>query len=343
MKLILHAGMPKAGSSALQRWLQANRRDLARKGVVYPWAPVMPHNHHILVAGCAAWADLPRILRHKSKKHDTNLGKAFDKWRAYLADVASEEPDLVVLSSEALFNMSSANDGEAFRYLGEYLHRLFVDIQVVFYVRKPSDFYLSSCQQILKASHRIRVPSAITYRCPIEMVERFVSDSIDIHVYDDVKSVHGGVVEHFGALYDSRIARLASSSAKSKRNSSFSAEGMSILHSFRKHVHGKRRNIFTPDTNALIQAIGVVDPTVEGFRRPSLHPDVAKQVDQSSEDALWLKERFGIEFADLDYARIGDANECKSAARIEDICPVDSERRELLLMHVVSYMAQGDQ
>src|SRR5690554_2935238 len=106
MKTILHIGMPKTGSTALQECLRASRDKLAAKGVLYPANPPgCPfNNHRMLVFGFTPYQRLPRhILRYDAY----SAGNIAEKYREFLDGIAhqvrSQRPAVTVLSSESLF------------------------------------------------------------------------------------------------------------------------------------------------------------------------------------------------------------------------------------------------
>jgi hypothetical protein len=64
MKTILHIGMPKTGTTALQDCLRASRADLAAAGILYPENPpgCRFNNHRMLVMGFLPFDALPRHM-----------------------------------------------------------------------------------------------------------------------------------------------------------------------------------------------------------------------------------------------------------------------------------------
>ena len=86
-----------------------------------------------------------------------------------------------------------------------------------------------------------------------------------------------------------------------QRNQTISAEGMDILHRYRCRNHAGADDVFTKDTDALIKVIEALE-AAEAPHRPTLHPAIARYVNGASVDLLWLRDRHGIVFADVDYA-----------------------------------------
>jgi len=71
-RLLIHVGLPKTGTTAMQRWCYTHRSELESSGVFYPEQiadPVNP-NHHFLVSGLSRNEldrDLPAVLAHEAQ------------------------------------------------------------------------------------------------------------------------------------------------------------------------------------------------------------------------------------------------------------------------------------
>ncbi|MDN5936209.1 MAG: hypothetical protein L0H75_08540, partial [Nitrosospira sp.] len=72
-RLLLHVGLPKTGTSALQRWLHENPARLEAAGICYPGAPYLNGDkHQFLVSELRhGGQSLERLL--SSTTHDTVL------------------------------------------------------------------------------------------------------------------------------------------------------------------------------------------------------------------------------------------------------------------------------
>ena len=71
MDILLHVGMPKAGSTAIQRRLAGLRGWLAAQGLYYPEGLHTPHNHSFLVAAASRRRLLPpHYRRHYGQNTD---------------------------------------------------------------------------------------------------------------------------------------------------------------------------------------------------------------------------------------------------------------------------------
>lgn len=342
MRILLHVGMPKAGSTALQAALAAERDRLARHGILYPRGPFIPRTHNFLIAGIAERKrELPRLLHNAYRDRLDEIEPAFAKWMASLkATVDARRPETLVLSSEWLFRLRAE---EKFDRLSAILRGLGDTVEVVAYVRRPSDQYLSSAQQILKGSHVIKPVAPIRYRAPLEGFAR-IADRIHIVKYDRSAFPEGDIVRHFLETFIPEARDIGEAGGANAANTTISAEGMFILARYRRVNHRRQRNRFTPDTDRLLEAIRAADAAVGGDLRPRLLDPVRAAIDLASDDLLWLRDVHGIVFDGIDYDRIVapalPIREMKQRPkRIDEICVIDPERLDKLTMRTMHALA----
>ncbi len=350
MRILLHVGMPKAGSTALQQAFAGAREALARRGILYPQAPLFQDSQNFIVAGLEERRHaLPRMIRGAYEGRMEELQPAFDRWQEGLEEiVASSRPERLVISSEWLFGLRGASK---FDRLGRFLAALGGRVEVVAYVRRPSDQYLSAIQQTLKGSHVIRPPAAIRYRTPLEGFARIAAE---VHVvrYDRAAFPEGDIVRHFVSAFLPDAGGAIGSAGERSANATISAEGMAILAGYRRVNHRKNRGRFTADTDRLIEAIRDADAAIGGEMRPRLLPAIRDAVDGVSVDVLWLRDVHGIVFDGLDYDRVAAAPPPDLAgerrrpklrpAGIEEICIVDPDRRHDIAMRAMYALAAGE-
>ena len=102
MKLILHAGMPKAGSSALQATLTRAHYGLLSKGILYPLTEEV--NQNFAVAGVVSFDRLPRIYKQTYAAKPEALQSDFERyWRGIVAQIERYRPHTLVLSGEGFY------------------------------------------------------------------------------------------------------------------------------------------------------------------------------------------------------------------------------------------------
>jgi len=348
LRILLHVGMPKAGSTALQAALADARDRLARHGILYPRGPLISRTHNFIMAGLEERPrQMPRLLRNAYRDRLDEVGPDFDKWLVELrSGIASRRPETLVLSSEWLFRLR----GESrFDRLAEILRSLGDSVEVIAYVRRPSDQYLSSAQQILKGPHIIKPVAPIRYRGPIEGFTR-IADQVHVLKYDRAGFPGGDIVRHFLQTFTPEaLAGVATGGGGDVAavNATISAEGMAILAAYRRVNHRRRRNRFTADTDRVLRAIRAADLAVGGNTRPRLLASVRDEIDLASADLLWLRDAYGIVFDEIDYERIVapdlPVREMKRRPKsIGEICEIDAARYEKVLMRSMHALAARD-
>lgn len=323
MRLILHIGMPKAGSTALQTALAATRGPLRQRGVLYPKGAL---NQNFLIAGIAPPGRLGRVYAQQYGNDHAAIARDFEGfWKGIVTAVEDQAPAVVVLSGELLFGTIGDVGPEPVRAL---LAPLGAKIEIIAYLRRPSDYYLSMAQQRLKASWEIRPVAPIRYRKPLEAA-RAVADVVHAVPFERESFPGGDVVADFARRMLPEAENLLRAVDDPKVKASMSAEAMAIVQAYRKQHHPDANNRFTRDTGALMKHLAAEEAALGGQRRPVLKPEVRDLVDRASLDLLWLRDDLGVRFAGVDYDAIGPADEF-AASSVDDVCVVDPARKAAL-------------
>jgi hypothetical protein len=129
-ELILHIGMGKTGTTALQDFFWLNRRRLGREGVSYPSYGAVAHAHHLLSPYSPV--ALKKIWNFKP----------VEDWAPKLA---STRLDKILLSSELIAWSSEAEIEDFCRKVQEQF-----DIKVVIYVRRQDNIIMANYNQLVK-------------------------------------------------------------------------------------------------------------------------------------------------------------------------------------------------
>lgn len=349
MKTILHIGMPKTGTTALQTRLGAARAALAAEGLLYPANPPgCPfNNHRLLVFGFLGFEELPRhVLRHPQYRPETMAGQH----RAFLdhvaAQVAAARPQALVLSSETLFRRLGAGAGAR---LAATVGAFGGAVRVAAYLRRPSDQYLSNLQQRLKQSADI---GPVRPRAMAPALESYAAafgrDAVAPRVYDRRRLEGGDILADFFAAHLPRFAAAAAPLAGGAPvNVSLSAEAMDLARRFRQAFHPGADDVPARDSTGLLTALRRAEAAL-GAPRPRLRPEVADRLDHHGRDPLLLRDRWGIVFPDLDYRRL----ERRRLAwprppwrprELGEVVAIDPERRRALAAALAaSSWARGD-
>jgi len=136
LKLIIHAGTPKTGTTSLQTYLDKRQRKLRGKGILYP------HN-------------LEKLQNTNAPKHQwfeknlvtTNLESFLENFKNIISQV-KEDTHTIILSSEGIYNYWWDFTDESKDILSE-LSKLF-DIEVWVWFREPLEFIESYYKQCIR-------------------------------------------------------------------------------------------------------------------------------------------------------------------------------------------------
>ncbi|BCG64076.1 MAG: hypothetical protein methR_P1842 [Methyloprofundus sp.] len=136
LKLIIHAGTPKTGTTSLQTYLDKKQRKLRGKGILYP------HN-------------LDKLQNSNAPKHQwfeknlvtTNLESFLENFKNIISQV-KKDTHTIILSSEGIYNYWWDFPDESKNILSE-LSKLF-DIEVWVWFREPLVFIESYYKQCIR-------------------------------------------------------------------------------------------------------------------------------------------------------------------------------------------------
>ena len=136
LKLILHVGTPKTGTTSLQTYLDKKQRKLRGKGILYP------HNLDKLQNSTA-----PKHQWFEKNLVTTSLESFLENFKNILSQV-KEDTHTIILSSEGIYNYwwNFPNESK------DILHGLstFFDIEVWVWFREPLAFIESYYKQCIR-------------------------------------------------------------------------------------------------------------------------------------------------------------------------------------------------
>lgn len=334
MRILLHIGMAKAGSSALQDSLAGSQAALAARGLLYPrrLGGTAYANHTLMLPAVFDWRG-SRSLQFSPEARGPSLEAASRGFLDALgAEIAARAPRALILSCEHLFRVLPDRGTER---LPALLAGLGGAPRVIAYLRRPSEHYLSSLQQHLKASHEVRVPRAPRYRSVIESyAAMFGEEALALQLYHRPGFVDGDIVADFAARhlapYGVTRAELA---APARTNDTLSAESADVSRRFRLAFFRDRDNRMTQESKTLVAALRDADAAT-GAPRPRLRPGVAERVDYARADPLWLRDRHGVAFPGFDYRRLetgAGIPPSDAPVALEDVVEIDRSRERAIL------------
>ena len=302
MKLIVHIGQSKTGTTSIQRYLRKNQEAILRQGFLYPASHLGGPNHAILTVPLFRKVQRSLVAR-TGKNYEAALETSYEAWESVARQVRDAQPDTVILSSEFLFNVRNPQllVDLIRKYIGDVR-----DLTFIAYLRMRSQHYPSAMQQKLKASHKI--PHLDAARSPVTQLESYSTiGEVVARKFARDQLKNGDVTEDICDVLGIKTAGFKDIPAEA--NTSVSAEGIILLQEYRETHHGDRNNVFTADTKDLLKKIAAEESKSAGtYTRPRLRPEIAQALDQETDDTRKLKARFGVDLSfDHGVAAMDDA------------------------------------
>jgi len=304
MRILIHAGLGKTGSTSIQKSFYASRDVLLTNGVVYPsLSDRLPHHGMLLpcLFGPGEWRR--EFGPDTSERRDRLSALSEETWSKLFA--AAQSGDLLIISCEHIASLRKAT----VERLRERLAAISDQQDVLVYYRRPADLYLSKMQQRFKASWEVADPNE--YRVRFDLIFKKLNevfcDRVTIRLFDRGALLDGDVVKdftHFGA----RLTDVAAAAITHVNdNKSLSAEGMEILSRFRFVNFTASNGIFNRPSKIVLGAIQSEERKREGFTKPQLKAHIAGLIDHNHRKALLdLRER-GLVFSSVNYEALSRA------------------------------------
>ena len=136
LKLIIHAGTPKTGTTSLQSYLDKKQRKLRGKGILYPHNLEKLHN-----------PNAPKHQWFEKNLVTTNLESFLENFNNIISQV-KKDTHTIILSSEGIYNYWWDFPDQSKELLCE-LSKLF-DMEVWVWFREPLDFIVSYYKQCIR-------------------------------------------------------------------------------------------------------------------------------------------------------------------------------------------------
>lgn len=302
MRIILHLGLEKTGTTALQKALHAASVALRARGVAYPrWRGPGTIAHHLLLPLCADPTLLPPWSLATLGGPLAAVETAWAAWNATCDAVLSDPPDVLFLSSELL---ALRTDAAAKARLAATLAELSDDILPVIYVRDPVAQYRAGLQEWLKTENAPLPPAALPLREAVLETEAAFGRPPALVAFDRA-TLHGGditadVVQRFlaprvgPADVPPRVANVGRSAEALVLMAQLRAEGGATPEAARR-VHRLLRRIRALDRD---------DPPAQPL---TLRPDVARAALRAATGHRWLAETGRLTIPGLDVTCIDGA------------------------------------
>tara|TARA_Y100000296_G_C5156992_1_gene249673 strand:+ start:308 stop:1345 length:1038 start_codon:yes stop_codon:yes gene_type:complete len=244
-KAMIHIGMGKTGSSAIQEFFTK----LNNEKVLYP--VISETGHQNIEVLFREYESVGRGI--KSNVSEGLYSKFKSDFKEKLESELKTGTD-VLISAEYLFNFTVKEVASLRSYLE--LHNI-NEFKVIAYVRAPEKFYLSALQQRLKASYKVESPSSFKVgfkRRLSAWMEVFGKENVLVREYSRETLIQRDVIHDFVSQYNNFFETNVEARPISA-NKSMSAIGMYLMQSYRKAVYNDEDNRFKPDSSRLLSLI----------------------------------------------------------------------------------------
>jgi hypothetical protein len=303
VRCVVHAGMPKTGSTALQHFLHHNRHTLAEANIFLPPYPD-GISHRVLVALAFPRKKLRRSWLAFSQRSGRSRSliaiqaNALYSAVSFRRTIRRRQPETTVLTAEQFLGFHR-------RYLETFARRLrldaFASLEFILYVREPTEWVASKALEQLKVG-ALGFPTG--FFSPLNAVKRFADDveslfdaQVRLRKYDREALDGGDVREDFVTEFLPTINPGQLDYPLLVKNLSISPEGACLLAAYREEHHpGLPPKVVPAEVRALLSSILEIE---ERFPRPK--PRLLPEIDaiirqQASKTLSWMADRHGIRF-----------------------------------------------
>lgn len=321
VKVILHIGQTKTGTTTIQVTCRRNRERLLQQGFLYPNC-AQGVNHALLAVPVMNHIQRS-LVRQIGRNYAVGVQRSHEAWAAVAAEYRKTRPEAVILSSEFFF--SAPHVERLPELIATYIDPA-AEIRVIGYLRIPSEHYVSALQQKLKASHNLPNPQPPK----ISQIRKFGGiGALVLRKFARPDLVDGDIVQDFCQTLgiDPDPLRHLPDAA----NATLSAEGVILLQDYRRRHHAERDNVFTEDTHRYIARINEIcsnDPHL--CTRPQLRPEFAQALDRDCSNLRFIREEYGIDLR-TDHGISADQEKAvTTAGDVRDLIIHDSAALEQL-------------
>ncbi len=304
MRIIVHAGPPKTGSSAIQVFLKKNRQTLALEGVYYPETPLGIHHGAYManlypderVERCG-FSNPPGAAQPISASEIREKVKS--AIRRDITAIKSIQPAAVIFSAEQFSSLGAEADVGGFlqilKKFGPATPEFFL------YAREPVGWMASRHLQRLKRGH---INSGEGWLRPLKhmrywtRVETITGQQTLVRAFRRDLFPHGDVVRDFMKAVLPEIS-LEGMMFSQNINESISAELGLLLAETREQNFSGARSSDRPLDLFLLQRHLREWEKKNGAPRGSYRPLVAEQIIRASrQDMIWLRQKYGVDLGE---------------------------------------------
>jgi len=341
MKLLVHFGQAKTGTTALQHTFSNQRDALARRGILYPKLEMVQHNHGLLAIGFKDPETLhPNFLR-MCDGDDTRMQRVgAQAWESLEKQVHEAAPDLLILSAEEYFSQLTEEAAERFRDRLVDLGAAAEDISTCVYLRDPASQFLSLIAQNAVSMMPLSKQLRLHAKGRLAAMQQAFPLGPTVCAYDRRALAGGDIVKDFVTRFVPEAAGTPLVSPE-RSNVSLSGEGTAIILWYRDQLLPERGPEAIYQVRRIRKILARIEEEDGISRKARLRPEVQQAIIRGSDELPWLQQTYGVTFPSIDYTQI-DGTQPKlpapTPATIDKFLDLDTELRDHLLARLVQDM-----
>ena len=307
MKLILHCGEGKTGSSSIQRMLKASSKQLIESGILYHSETRSGHFdfHYLVGKRHRVPKEKDKFILNRAKKAITTIKILAHQY----------QPDFVILSSEAFFAYSK----HELQQIVDSLELEFTDRFSIVYVRPPVDYYLSVVQQQIKCSHSIHDP--LTHKRDVSkyltILKEFVGDS---NLFGSVFTREALYQKDVTKDFLRKLERITNRNLVLNEffkfsNESITAEQMILLQEFRRDFFRDFNDQMMPSSRNLVKLFQGINSIKILGSKPKLREELKGAIFNNNKDYIERANKLLSADTEFDlFVSSADAYQAKGSA-----------------------------
>ena len=271
MKIYLHIGTEKTGTTSIQGFLADNRDELRKHKIMYSKVLGDPNNIRLSIA----LQNIDKIddSRIHSKITTKEAISAFrnDLKESLKNEIASENPDILIVSSEHL--SSRMNKPEEIERLKLFLNEFSEDITIIVYLRRQDKFFESLYSTAIKKGHVLDFDFPIIgqeredfhYNRMLKLWENvFGLENISVNIFEKIKLFEQDAISDF--IHTLHLPVTYVKKKEKRENLSFGRKKLAFLkefNSFVPEIINERINPSRANIERLLETIEIKDNPVE--------------------------------------------------------------------------------
>lgn len=328
MKLVLHIGTPKTGTTSIQNFFSKCSSELQELGILFPVERSVRQNHILFMGGFVRedGFNIPHnnIYMGSFKRYKSDF-EMF--WCSVVRCANKSSVNTVIISAEQLFRDFN---GLSAVELKDFVFKYFDSVQVVAYVRSPVSDYTSKIAQKIRVGREFSYPRSRSLRKVLEYYESQFPGCVNVNAFARDQLLGGDVVEDFVSRYVPEARGLLVRYNQPFYNTSLPEPLLIKMQDVRIQLQSD--GVYpTVKTRALVESIAHQYMCLPKAQRSQknlvLKPEVADFLRRSAVDYRWLLDTYGLRFSDLDYSQIAEIeNPYVSAKHLRDVVEVDVEQ-----------------